>query len=197
MQEWEGARERKMKVLLSSDLKVKNLENIKKIVVLSDTHIPLQAAKIPPQVLAQIKDADLVIHAGDHQTIEVVDELERYGNYVGVCGNKDSDDVADKLPQKAIININNHGTEFKIGVTHGSGTPEGLAERIPYFFEDKLDCIVFGHSHKPFNEKIGDTLLFNPGSPTDTVFTTINTFGILKISSEIKGEIIKISNNSN
>ena len=105
----------------------------------------------------------------------------------------DSDDVADKLPEKAIININNNGKEFKIGVIHGSGAPEGIAERIFHFFEEKLDCIIFGHSHRPFNEKINDTLMFNPGSPTDTVFAAINTFGILTINDEIKGEIIKIS----
>ena len=182
-----------MKVLLNSKTEVKNLENIKKIVVLSDTHIPVRAAKIPEQIIEQFKDADLIIHAGDNQTIEVVNILQKYGNYVGVCGNMDSDDVADKLPEKAIININNGNKEFKIVVTHGSGPPEGLVERILSYFEEKPDCIIFGHSHKPFNEKIGNTLMFNPGSPTDTVFTTINTFGILTISDEIKGEIIKIN----
>jgi hypothetical protein len=189
---WEEGREKKMKVLLSSKTEVKNLENIKKIVVLSDTHIPVRAAEIPQKITEQFKDADLIIHAGDNQTIEVVNILQKYGNYVGVCGNMDSDDVADKLPEKVIINIKNGNKEFKIGVTHGSGPPEGLYVRILHFFEEKPDCIIFGHSHHPFNEKINSTLMFNPGSPTDTVFTTINTFGILRIDNEIKGEIIKI-----
>ena len=192
----EEGKEKKMKVLLSSKLEVKHLENIKKIVVLSDTHLPVRAAKIPDQIIEQFKSADLIIHAGDHQTIEVVNLLQNYRNYIGVCGNMDSDDVADKLPEKVIININNNNKEFKIGVTHGSGPPQGLAERILNFFEEKPDCIIFGHSHHPFNEKINNTLVFNPGSPTDTVFTTINTFGILTISDEIKGEIIKIDNNN-
>jgi predicted phosphodiesterase len=39
---------------------------------------------------------------------------------------------------------------------------------------------------------MNNTLMFNPGSPTDTVFATINTFGILTIDDEIKGEIIEI-----
>ena len=181
-----------MKAILSSELEVKNLENIKKIVVISDTHIPVRAAKIPKQITEQFKNADLIVHAGDFQTMEVVNNLESYSNFIGVCGNMDSDDVADKLPEKIIVNIKNNDKEFKIGITHGSGTPQGLAERVLSFFEEKLDCIVFGHSHKQFNGKINSTLMFNPGSPTDTVFAAINTFGILKINNEIKGEIIKI-----
>ncbi|MCH8003430.1 MAG: metallophosphoesterase family protein [Nanoarchaeota archaeon] len=181
-----------MKTLLSSELQVKNLENIKKIIVLSDTHIPVRASKIPEQIINQFKDADLIIHAGDFQSIEVVKNLESYSNFIAVYGNMDSDDIAEKLPEKVIVNIKNEDKEFKIGVTHGSGPPEGLEQRVLNFFEEKCDCIIFGHSHKPFNEKINNTLMFNPGSPTDTVFTTINTFGILKINREIEGEIVKI-----
>lgn len=192
---WEEGKVKKMKVLLSSKTEVKNLENIKKIVILSDTHLPVRAARIPEQVIVQFKDADLIVHAGDFQTIEVVNSLQNYAKFIGVAGNMDSDDVADALPERAILNIKNGNKEFKIGITHGSGAPQGLAERVFGFFEEdeeKPDCIIFGHSHKPLNEKINNTLMFNPGSPTDTVFTTINTFGILTINDEIKGEIIKI-----
>ena len=152
-----GDKEKKMKVLLNSELQVKNLGNIKKIVVLSDTHLPVRAEKIPEQLIEQFKDADLIIHAGDHQTIEVVNLLKSYGNYIGVTGNMDSDDVAEKLPEKAIINIKNNNKEFKIGVTHGSGPPDGQAERVLHFFDEKLDCIIFGHSHSAFNKKINNT----------------------------------------
>jgi len=189
-------KEKKMKVLLSSKTEVKNLENIKKIVVLSDTHLPVRAAKIPEQVIVQFKDADLIVHAGDFQAIEVVNSLQNYAKFIGVAGNMDSDDVADALPERAILNIKNGNKEFKIGITHGSGAPQGLAETSLGLFEESEenpDCIIFGHSHQPFNEKINNTLMFNPGSPTDTVFATINTFGILTINDEIKGEIIKIN----
>jgi len=189
-----GDKEKKMKALLSSELQVKNLQNIKKILVLSDTHIPVRAAEIPEQIINEFEDADLIVHAGDFQTIEVLNNLGSYGKFIAVYGNMDSDDVVKKLPEKIILNIKNNNKEFKIGITHGSGPPEGIAERVLHFFEEKLDCMIFGHSHKPLNEIINNTLLFNPGSPTDTVYTTINTFGLLKINGEIKGEIIEINN---
>lgn len=44
-----------------SNLKVKNFDNVKKIVVLSDTHIPVRAAKIPEQIIKGFKDADLIV----------------------------------------------------------------------------------------------------------------------------------------
>ncbi len=122
-----------MKVLLKSELQVKNLENIKKIVVLSDTHIPVKAASIPEKIIEQFKDTDLIIHAGDFQAIETLNKLESYGNFIAVYGNRDTDDIVEKLPEKVIVNIKNDNHDFKIGITHGSGTPEGLAERISHF----------------------------------------------------------------
>ncbi len=192
MQEKEGGKEGMMQVQLKSKTIIKNFENIKKIVVLSDTHIPVRAAKLPDKVLEEIKDADLVLHAGDFQTVEVVQELEKLGKLAAVHGNMDSDDVAEKLPEKVIVEIKNGDKEFKIGIVHGYGAPDGMGQRVLEMFEEKLDCIVFGHSHQPFNEKINNTLMFNPGSPTDTVFATINTFGILKLDVGIKGDIVKI-----
>ena len=159
---------------------------------MSDTQIPVRATKIPEQIIEQFKDADFIVHAGDFQTMEVVKNLSNYDNFIAVCGNMDSEDVTGKLPEKVIINIKNDNKNFRIGITHGSGPPEWIAERVLHFFEEKLDCIIFGHSHQPFNDKINNTLMFNPGSPTDTVFATINTFGILELNNEIKGEIIKI-----
>ena len=68
-----GDKEKKMKVLLSSKTEVRNLSNIKKIVVLSDTHLPVRGAKIPEQIIEQKK---LIVNSsggemayGDHYVI--------------------------------------------------------------------------------------------------------------------------------
>jgi putative phosphoesterase len=34
------------------------------------------------------------------------------------------------------------------------------------FKEDKVDIIIFGHSHQPIIKTINKTLMLNPGSPT-------------------------------
>lgn len=168
-----------------------NLEfkNIKKIGVISDTHIPTRAPSLPKKIFEYFKDIDLILHAGDLEKLEVLDDLKKINkNVIAVYGNMDPSDVASKLPSKSIIKINN----FKIGLTHGYGPPEGIRQRILEEFNEKLDCVVFGHTHNPFNEIENNILFFNPGSPTDTVFTDINSIGILKINNKIKGEIIKL-----
>ena len=171
-----------------------NLEfnNIKKIGVISDTHMPTRASSLPKKIFEYFKDTDLILHAGDLETLKVLDDLKKINeNIVAVHGNMDPDNVAKKLPLKLTIKINN----FKIGLAHGYGPLEGIRHRILKEFNEKPDCIVFGHTHQPFNEIENNILFFNPGSPTDTIFTAINSIGILKINNKIKGEIIKINKN--
>jgi len=60
------------------------------------------------------------------------------------------------------------------------------------FKNDRVDLVIFGHSHKAFNEKRGDILYFNPGSPTDQIFSPFNSYGIIEINDKIEARIIKI-----
>ena len=91
--------------------------------------------------------------------------------------------------QKEIIKAGN----FKIGLTHGEGAPEGIIDTVKKQFEkDKVDCIVFGHSHAPICERRENILFFNPGSPTDTIFAPFNSYGILEVDKKIEGTPKKI-----
>jgi len=60
------------------------------------------------------------------------------------------------------------------------------------FKNDKVDLIIFGHSHCGLNEKKGGILFFNPGSATDKVFAPYNSYGIIEINDKIKATIIRI-----
>jgi hypothetical protein len=163
--------------------------NIKKIGVISDTHIPSKASSLPAEIIEHFKNTDLILHAGDLETLEVISALKKISkNVIAVHGNMDPQTVTSTLPSKLTIKIN----DFKISLIHGSGPPEGIRERIAAEFSDKPDCIVFGHTHKPFNEIENNILFFNPGSPTDTIFTNINSVGVLVIGKRITGELIKL-----
>ena len=65
-----------------------------RIVVLSDTHAPRRWKSCPPAVAAQLRDADLILHAGDVCTAGVLDELAQYAPVTAVVGNNDGADVA-------------------------------------------------------------------------------------------------------
>lgn len=155
--------------------------------VISDTHLPVRAKKLPDDLINRLKDVDLILHAGDFQDMNALTQIRDIGKLRAVHGNMDTIELKKELPEADVLKIEG----FKIGITHGSGPPLGLEERVKSKFPD-VDIIVYGHSHKPKNEVIDGTLFFNPGSPTDRVFAPFNSFGILRVEEDIKGEIIKL-----
>jgi putative phosphoesterase len=113
--------------------------------------------------------------------------LQELAPVEAVQGNMDTAEIRSTFPPKKELQIEG----FTIGVTHGSGAPQGIIERIRSLFTD-VDAIVFGHSHHPFNERRDGILFFNPGSPTDRFFAPYNSLGILELRDEIRGQIIRL-----
>lgn len=162
-----------------------------KIGVISDTHLKTSSDIIPfrKSLVQLFKGVDAILHAGDLITLEVLKELESVAKTMAVAGNMDYPQVIQALPPKRVLNFG----LYKIGLIHGWGSPNGLADRVKREFKDAdVDCIVFGHSHTPFNQRIEGVLFFNPGSPTDKFFAPFNSLGILEIDQDIQGEIIRV-----
>ncbi len=158
-----------------------------KIGVVSDTHIPRAAGELPEGLLRGLAGVDLILHAGDILEPSVLDDLRAIAPVEAVCGNMDHHPAIRNLPGRRVISAAGRS----IGLTHGSGAPQGLVARVMRMFEG-VDCIVFGHSHSAFNETINGVLLFNPGTPTDRRFTKSHTFGIIEIGETITGRIISL-----
>ncbi len=150
-----------------------------RIGVISDTHVT-SFAEISDRILLTLAEVDLIIHAGDFVTKDVLDGLKRLGEVKAVCGNMDSGELRRILPEKELLLIG----EKRIGITHGSGGPYGIEDRVGRMFED-VDVIVYGHSHQPKNEIKKGILFFNPGRAR-------NSFGILTVGKEVKGEMITL-----
>lgn len=158
-----------------------------KIVVLSDTHLPKRKKGLPKRLLDELKDAELIIHAGDWQTIDVYHELYRYGIVEGVFGNVDDEEINRFLPSKKIVEAGG----FRFGITHGHGKGKTTEKRAISAFEgENVDCIIFGHSHIPVKRYEGDLLIFNPGSPTDKRRQKLFSFGVIIVSDKITAEHI-------
>lgn len=161
-----------------------------KIGVISDTHIADKIEDVPVEILEAFKHVDMVLHAGDLVNANVLEQLKKScKNVVAVWGNMDPGEVKGRLHEKEIISVNN----FKIGLIHGFGPPATLMEFLNKAFAgERLDIIVFGHSHNPMNEKKNGILYFNPGSPTDKVFAPYNSYGIIEVDQDIKATIVKL-----
>jgi uncharacterized protein len=155
--------------------------------VLSDTHSLI----IPAPLIERLKSVDLIIHAGDLCDIHTLKLLKKIAPTKAVHGNMDELAVKKELPLKEIIVCEN----VKIGVTHGhiGDTRDALKNVMSSFKDDKMDVVIFGHSHQALSLQAGATLYFNPGSPNDVIKAKFFSYGLISIESgKIKTEIVKI-----
>ena len=146
------------------------------IAVISDTHLPRGARRIPDACVDRMRASDLVIHAGDISTREVLADLEAIGPPVAaVHGNIDSADLQASLPEARVIDADG----ARIAVVHDAGPATGRLNRMRKRFPD-ADAVVFGHSHVPLHEQQDGFQIFNPGSPTDRRRQPRHTMGVVK-----------------
>lgn len=158
-----------------------------KIGVISDTHIPVVADKIPEEALKQFEGVDMILHSGDLVSLDVLEQLNKIAKTVAVYGNMDYSAARGSLPDKIVVKAG----KFTIGLIHGGGAPWDITDRIRREF-DKVNVIVFGHTHQPMNEWLDGVLFFNPGTPTDLRFSHKKTVGIIEAGADIKGRIVEL-----
>jgi putative phosphoesterase len=129
--------------------------------LISDTHIPDRAKQLPQNVLDAFSDVDLILHAGDLTSLEVIEELEEIAPVMAVQGNMDRVNGID-LPKAKVIEAEG----LKIGIVHGEVYPRADSDQLLYLAKElNVDILVSGHSHQPKIEQKEGILLLNPGSP--------------------------------
>ena len=117
-----------------------------KIGIISDTHGLLR-----PQVLEILKTCDCILHGGDVNKPEILDQLRWLGNLYVVRGNNDKE-WAEGLSENLWFTIG--GVNFFM--VHNK---KNMARNL-----DGVDVVVFGHSHKYFEKEVDGRLWLNPGS---------------------------------
>jgi putative phosphoesterase len=155
--------------------------------LIGDTHTTSRGPEIPEFIIKDFKDKkiDYLVHTGDFtsfKTYKKFQDLFGKEKIIGISGNMDESKIRKELPEKIKLDLFGH----KIFITHGAGGPHNIIEKLNKRFDlSKYDIIIFGHAHRPFNEKRKDGRLYiSPGSPTDKRFTDTNSYGYIKISHE-------------
>jgi uncharacterized protein len=147
------------------------------IAVIADTHLPRGARRIPDACLEQLRDADLILHAGDLTAPSLLDELEAIGPPVAaVHGNIDPEELRRRLPEERVVTADG----ARIAMLHDAGPAKGRLDRMRRRFPD-ADAVVFGHSHVPLHEQSDGFQIFNPGSPTDRRRQPRHTMGVARV----------------
>lgn len=125
---------------------------IVRIGVISDTH-----GKIRPAALAALAGSDVILHGGDVGGQHVLDALARIAPVHAVRGNTD-DPYDPNLHARLNLDLGGLSVHVSHGHELGNPTPGKLVEAY------RADVVVYGHTHKALVERLGATLVVNPGS---------------------------------
>lgn len=153
-----------------------------RVAVLADTHLRGGADLLPPAVLAHLRTADVILHAGDVVGRPLLDDLAAIAPTHAVLGNNDHD-LVGQLPDRLELEL----AGVRVAMVHDSGARKARPGRLRRWFPD-ADLVVFGHSHDPADEEgVDGQRLFNPGSPTQRRRQPHRSMGILDLAD---GQII-------
>ena len=157
------------------------------VAAIADTHLPRGARRIPDACLERLRAADLILHAGDLSTAQVLEELQALGPPVhAVFGNADTPEVRELLPKELVVDAGG----ARIGMAHVPGACEGREERLTKRFPG-CDAVVYGHTHMPEVTREGTVWILNPGSPTERRKAPSHTMLVLEIEAgEIRPELV-------
>lgn len=147
----------------------------KRIGILSDTHGLLR-----PEVLSALSGCDAIIHGGDINKPEILEQLEKIAPVYVVRGNNDKE-WAEHLPITLTFQIE----QCRFFLVHNKKQVPGDLTGI--------DAVIFGHSHKYFAQDLDGRLWLNPGSCGKRRFDQEITLAILTVDgSSLSAEKIDI-----
>jgi uncharacterized protein len=133
-----------------------------RVAVVADTHLPRGRRRLPRECVARLRRADLILHAGDFVTLDVLRELQQIAPVAGVHGNNDDAALVEQLPARRVVTAGG----LRIGMLHAPGRARGRAERLAAAFPG-CEAVVYAHTHVPQIVRHGRLWLLNPGSPTE------------------------------
>lgn len=137
-----------------------------RIGIISDTHGLLR-----PEVAGALRECDEILHGGDINNAEILDELNGIAPTYAVRGNNDKEWAKDMAET---VSVELHGIRFFM-VHNKKYIPSDLTG---------TDIVIYGHSHKYEEKYVGGILWINPGSCGPRRFTQPITFALLEIEDD-------------
>ncbi len=146
--------------------------------VISDTH-----SRIRPSALKALHGSDVILHAGDIGSADVITALKKIAPVHAIHGNIDLPPLSKKYPATDVIELE----PFTFYMLHNLRALD-LKPKAAGFH-----AVIYGHSHKPefyFEEGV---LFFNPGSAGPRRFSLPISVGRIRIEGgELLPEIVEL-----
>ena len=145
--------------------------------LISDTH-----SRIRPAALEALRGSDLILHAGDIGSPDVITALKKIAPLHAIHGNIDREPLTTKFPATEVVEF----AGLSIYMLHNLQTLD-LDPRAAGFA-----AVIYGHSHKPEYYFKNGVLYFNPGSAGPRRFSLPISVGKIRIdkSGQLLPEII-------
>jgi uncharacterized protein len=148
-----------------------------RVAVLADTHVRGGIDRLPVPVVDRLAGVDVILHAGDVVSPELLAGLADLAPTHTVLGNNDHE-LVGLLPDRLELRIGG----VAVAMVHDSGARAGRPARLRRWFPE-AQLVVFGHSHDPVDEVgVEGQWLFNPGSPTQRRRQPFPTMGTLELA---------------
>ncbi|MDA0789585.1 MAG: YfcE family phosphodiesterase [Proteobacteria bacterium] len=158
-----------------------------RIGLIADTHMPGSLASLWPSAIDLFADVDVILHAGDLHTLEVVDELSRLAPTYVSAGNGDVGIIDDRLRDTWLMELSG----IQVGMIHKLPSPERkspaqLGRYLDRHFDQTPHVVVYGHTHREGLHLVEDVLYINPGSPTlpRNQSLRLGTIGLLDVAED-------------
>lgn len=155
--------------------------------ILSDTHLSRITPEFEARAAVCFANCSVILHAGDltdPSILQVFAGREVHAVYGNMC----SFVCREGLPEKKLIHLQN----FSIGLIHRSGNTYDFEDQLVDQFNE-VDCIVYGHTHRPVCHRHSGILFINPGAFQSTGrHGHPGTYAILEIGDTIKASIHEV-----
>src|SRR5680860_574122 len=147
--------------------------------VVSDTH-----GLMRPEAIAALRQTNLIIHAGDIGSPDILEQLRELAPVVAIRGNNERAPWAMDLAETEVVQVN----DALVYVLHD------IQELDLDPHEAGFCAVISGHTHKPSIEYRGDILYLNPGSIGPRRFTLPITFACLHVEGQTcSAKIVELS----
>jgi len=96
-----------------------------------------------------------------------------------VAGNSD---MSYRDRQEQVVNLHNH--RFLLIHGHQYGVKNNLNRLYYYALELEVEAVVFGHTHSPICQRVGDIWMINPGSPVRPRLSARASYALIEVDQE-------------
>jgi len=149
-----------------------------KIGVIADTH-----GLVRPEAVEALQGCDLLLHAGDVDRPEVLEQLRAIAPLHAVRGNCDRGPWAKALPETEVVSLAGHDLFMIHDIGQLDLEPSAAA----------FAAVIYGHSHHPKIEERKGVLYLNPGSAGPRRFSLPVSVAHLHVDANgVRAEIVAL-----